>query len=41
LRAMVQELYGSLCKQRLLPAMYEAMHKAEENDQLVQLRMMS
>jgi len=41
LRAMVQELYGSLCKQRLLPATYDAMHRAEEDDQIVQLRMMS
>jgi hypothetical protein len=41
LRAMVQELYGSLCNQRLLPALYDGMHTAEENDQIAQLRMMS
>jgi hypothetical protein len=34
LRIMVLELYRSLCGQKLLPIIYEAMHSEEETDQL-------
>ena len=34
LRAMVLELYKSLCAQKVLPALYESMHAEEETEQM-------
>jgi hypothetical protein len=38
LRAMVLELYKSLCAQKLLPTIYQSMHAEEEAEQLRLLR---
>jgi FkbM family methyltransferase len=38
LRAIVVELYKSLCDQKLLPSLYESMHMEEETDQMRLLR---